>query len=352
MNPGKPEHRPLADNERLEARRSFLRWMGAGIAAPAGATWLPGAVLGDGPQDPDPVADDLRKAWNRAQSHGKAMLVALIPFERGKRKEFDFLVTEEQKKNPKPWPAWPPYSERGARLGRSLRLLDDQAMAAIGTTEFVCADELELRALIRSVRKEDDRPGRPTGEIPDAAMLLVETDGTVSVVVDKIPERENVAGGRGVFGDVEAQKRLREVSQKVADDLGREIRSRLFGDGAESSRRLARHVSSLGASRVEFETARSGSDADVRRCSLVFHFRGTQVSDAKERARFQKRLADLTRKSLLEGDFVGARWGSSGGCGSDYVHPRKDDGTGGMGIACGMGFVTDVDRRFLGFRVR
>ncbi|MBK8980208.1 MAG: hypothetical protein IPM29_30270 [Planctomycetes bacterium] len=328
-----------SEPRRTLARREFLRWLGVGLAVPAvglPARAAPGASTQD-PQDPlrraggVQVADDLLAAVRRARGFGKPLLVAVIPFERG-GPEGAGIPPQPAGVEPSDWPAWPPYSERGLRLGRALRYADDATLAVLATTELVCADRAELAQLL-------DVDG-----LPDAALLAVEPDGELHVAIDELPTIDLASDREPRQPDPRAEDKARAAARL----FGSALRRALYGDAGRVARRLAVHRQRLGPAAIVFERPDQGTDDDLRRCAPLYYAAASAVADPAERARWIARLASLSRALWIDAGPVGARWAESSGCGSDYV-----DGRGApLGIACGMGFVPPVNSLFLAFRVR
>ncbi len=338
-----PEHVNVPDHpgQRL-ARRDFLRWLGIGLAVPAtaGLGTATARLLQDPRQDPagnsDLVADDVAVAFRRAQGLGKALLVAVIPYGRTTEDPADELRAWKEWLGKQDagadWPAMPMGSELGLRLGRALRYADDETLAAIATTEFVAADAVELKELL-------EREELPRGEL-----LVVEPDGEVHVAVAALEPLE-LAGDRERYEqDPKAEAKARALAGRV----GEQIRTALFGDEHRLARRLAIHDDRIGAAGMEFVEPDDGSDRDLSRCAPAYLAAAMRIEEPSRRRPWIERLAALGRARYVQGGPVGARWGESDGCGDSYVDGRGP----AIGIACGMGFVSPVNSRFLTFRIR
>ena len=82
------------------------------------------------------------------------------------------------------WPSWPFAIERGQRLGLVLRYVDTETLAAIGTTEFVCAHDSEIREILGWTTEEDRKR-----ELPSGAMLLIDLEPfRIRSVCAELPE--------------------------------------------------------------------------------------------------------------------------------------------------------------------
>ena len=198
------------------------------------------------------------------------------------------------------WPAMPMGSELGLRLGRALRYADDETLAALATTEFVAADAVELKELLK------------LEELPRGELLVVEPDGEVHVAVEALEPLELAADLERYEQDPKAEEKARALAAR----FGARLRTALFGDAQRVARRLAVHDDRIGPAGMEFSSHADGSDRDLSRCARAYLAAAMRVEEPELRRPWIERLAALGRARYVQGGPVGARWGDSDGCGA------------------------------------
>jgi hypothetical protein len=314
------------------ARRQFL-FLGAGGVFGTALTASIGAALGGcsscgAPPGPRPALADCAAALAYARSIGKPLLVLVIPARR-----------ED---------GWESLWLRQNTFGELLNHGGDELLADLALCELACAGMAELRALLPQAA--------PSGE---ALMVLVETssgssrctaiDPELPVVPD--PFRLGLPGMEGAA----AQALSWEESRALVDQRIREriacvslaIRRSLVPDRAALDRRsrdAQRHFSS------DERRALLAGPAALDLLPLATIDRGAGIvrrsaeNDSAPRAALIQRLARAAEPRLVESPPPGAKWATSDGCGT-IVEGQSDEGR--SMIACGMGHVPELSRRFL-----
>ncbi|MEO0479553.1 MAG: hypothetical protein AAF196_08745 [Planctomycetota bacterium] len=334
----------------------FLSGVAIGMATPLGAAGRGARAFGFAGRSRPELHPDLQAAARRARTLGKPLLVvripALTPEQRHAIEEMNewYGDPDEKQAEAPEWSPWPLAVERGERLGLVLRYADTETLAAIATTEIVCANDAEIREVLGWTSEEDQKR-----ELPSGAMLLIDLEPRrVQSVCDELPTADPVlnADGSEIRWGWEDPQRNEAIAnaREAASLFGRRLESAMFGDAEHAAARLDNHRRSLGNSTVDFESADSGSNTDVRRCAGLYFAKARSIEPKSDQAPWFERLAELARLSLVSSDLPGARWVETLGCGADYTHPREDDAP--FGIDCGMGWVHPTRDRYLVFRHR
>jgi hypothetical protein len=283
-------------------RRQFARTLGAGIAACTVPGWLAACARRDGGATEHVSESGLRRPdVAAAAKKGRAML---------------FLHVEDD-------------AERSADLGRVvgsfLLQATDVEVAPLATVELSCAT---------------------TAEILELAPDLVSWTGVRAVLVPLHSPPVCILDGDPPpvvwthWGQEEAG--LHEASIRERNAWFAKALQRGLGDDAAS---LERHAdderAAVGAAPEGATPSEKYTDTWPNRARL----RASREPERREA--WIAALAASARAKVKAVPPAGSVWATSGGCGVSYELPGGADPS--AGIACGMGHVPEISRRFLHF---
>lgn len=325
-------------------RRTFL-------GTTAGAAFMPGFLArafgsesdATPPQDgPADRAAKLAAAWKQARARGKPLLVLVVP-------------TEQRD-------SW----ARGELLGALLNHGGDGVLQDLALCELACATSAEVRAAVGD-------PAPAPADRPEPLMLLVEPPTTVerarlvALQSDVTSLPNDLPRGGAVAAENEAGKSETEQAQTWQERMAAHERA---------SRACVDAVAKLLHEAVAKDVGQIAARADVNRAALTpaqiaqvdgYCAGGAAPSEGLllqaaavvrmaalaprrrgDAERLLSALAGSARAQWVTQPVPGARWASSDGCGMDIEGEKNNLGA----IACGMGFVPPLGRRFLYFYVQ
>jgi hypothetical protein len=312
-------------------RRALVR---AATAAAAGAFALPEVLraFAEG-QDPQPGgqqaggnkqpsrAEQVAAAVARSKAEGKPLLVFLVPA-----------------RQPERW-------ERELRLGAFLNHGGSSALLEVALCVPVCAGVDDLKPHLG----EKAIAGEPL-------MLLVDfAAGALPVVsiepkIDAPPQWETSHLHYDEF--LAAEKKAIEAGiEATTAELHKALHV-----GGDSLTRLAQRVRDRLADQEQrkldawFAASPAGgavpADELLVRAAAVVRVAAGKQPDAQRAATTAVLLAAIDR-ALVHKRIAGSRWATSTGCGERIEDPEP--GEPGLDVACGMGHVPELSRRFLDF---
>jgi hypothetical protein len=308
-------------------RRALVR---AAAAAAAGAFALP-EVLNAFPraQDPQPGgkqpsrAEQVAAAVARSRAEGKPLLVLVVP------------ARQED------------HGPRELRLGAFLNHGGSNALLEVALCVPVCASVDDLKQHLAS------------GDLGSAAvageplMLLVDLDAGKAPVVAAIdPKVDEPPQWRG------SKLPLEELAtaEKKAIEGGIEATTaelhKALHIGGDSLTRLSQRVRDRLADQDQrkldawFAGGAVPADELLVRAAAVVRVAAGRQPDAQRAATTAVLLAAIDR-ALIHKRIAGSRWATSQGCGEKIEDPEA--GEPALAVACGMGHVPELSRRFLDF---
>jgi len=303
-------------------RRSFLAAAGGAWLVP---DWLARAFAPSGEEPQDQKASDDRRAQLRgarraAEAHGKPLLVLLVPEQASER--------------------W----TRGSILGTFLNHAGDDALCDVALCELVCATAAEVREVLGKVAIE----GEPL-------MLLVEPGTAAKAEPPRSqslgaeflePPAEPVVFPSGPDALAAEEKGIRDRNARLAKVLHAAVAA---DRGALAARADAGRATLSEADRAALEQLFAGertAPADLLvRAAAVVCMTAEAPRTAGDRQRLRQAVANAARAVFVAKPVAGARWATSQGCGFTV----EGDADRGLAVACGMGHVPELGRRFLHF---
>jgi hypothetical protein len=224
----------------------------------------------------------------------------------------------------------------GEAWGQLVRFGSDQALADLALCDLACAE----LSLVRQVRPALE--GVPLGDV--LALLIepgsrrvrtVEADLTITTAFNLWEE-----GGMEQY-EAQAAKRVERMASALNSVLAPNVEvveQRLTQWGAAVGQ------DNVARARAAFDSPRPPS-AEIAARYPTFA-RAEAEEHVEQRAAWLEPLAATTRKRIEQGAPAGSRWAENTGCGCEI---EGEGGTGG--VACGMGRVPEMGRRFLAYWV-
>lgn len=256
--------------------------------------------------------DGLRGEIAKARERGKPLLVLVIPRESDAK--------------------W----DRGRALGAWINHADEEGMADLALVDVVCAGAEEVAGEFPEI-----------DPVEEPWMFFVDTRGVLPMVQPIDPELPVLPKLGGFWGGVEGTNVDQTIRNRIAA-LEAAVREAVAGGdrleflGKQSSAKLSTTervvIDSLLLARMDTELLDRGA------ARLRFAASKSKKSLA-ERRRVTTELAELAVQRHRQEPPGGAKWATSSGCG---VSVEGEVGL-GMMVACGMGFVPELSRRFLYF---
>jgi hypothetical protein len=295
-------------------RRTFLRSTatvtGLGLAA-AWPDWLARAFGDEGGQEKDSRAGEVAAAFARARQDRRPLLVLVIPAEEKLR------------------------HGRGQIFGEVIHHGGPGALDDLLLCEIVCATVKDVATALPHAAVQ----GEPL-------MLLVEAHEVAGALPAPVPIDPRIQlDVPARFDEREAtEKAIRERIDTVKEALHAAVlpkpdslaeRARRSRDALVEAERKALEEICAGKRATEPELVRRGA------AGLLL---AANAAAPETRDRVRRALDDAGEKLVRKGRPAGAKWASSSGCGIE-IEGEHD----GFGVACGMGYVPEMSRRFLWF---
>ena len=304
-------------------RRALVR---AAAAAAASAFALP-EVLKAFPRGQDPQqggkqpsrAEQVAAAVARSKAEGKPLLVFVVPARQAEDR-------------------WP----RELRLGAFLNHGGSNALLEVALCVPVCASVADLKGCLGGA----EVAGEPL-------MLLVDFAAgkapVVAAIDPKVDEPPLWRGSRSPHEElVVAETKVIEAGiEATTAELHKALHM-----GGDSLTRLAQRVRDTLADQDQrkldawFAGGAVPTDELLVRAAAVVRVAAGRQPDAQRAATTAVLLAAIDRV-LIHKRIAGSRWATSDGCGLKIEDPEADQAL--LGVACGMGHVPELSRRFLDF---
>jgi hypothetical protein len=288
-------------------RRDFLRTAAAG----AGVVSLPAFLRAAFAEEADGRAriDALVAARTRATAAGKPLLLLVVP---GK---------DDAK------------YERGSLFGEWIIHGGRDAQEELLCCEIACATMAEAHKALPGV-------ALPAGE---PLMVLLETkDGKLAgTAVD--PELPAIVLERAA-DENRTEQALRNRIALVAQAVHKEIlpEKTSIEERAGTNHRALPEFERASLTALVEGTGIAEAQV-VARGAAFLRFAAAKSASADARKRIRDALAEAYKTCVLDARPSGAKWAESCGCGVTV------EGDAGPGVACGMGYVPELSRRFLWF---
>jgi hypothetical protein len=283
-------------------RRTLLTRAMTAAAALAWPAWMAACVR----RGARPVT------WSTAKGEGKPILVFVVP-------------KDDSKKH------W-----RGTTFGAFLMHGGDEALADVAVCRVRCATVDEVEAFA---------PGATGGREP--WLVLIETHGETprgTPIGVKFPEtKDEPSAGfseRAKREDAEIRARIALLATAVSAAVSPDEET-ILRRAAEAREHLPNEVVERVGAAVE--AGMPGRPDDLGPAAAVFRLGMEHVP--AQRTVWTRQLADQARREVVTAPPPGAKWATSGGCGTTVEGEEND----GPRVACGMAMVPDVARRFLWF---
>ena len=287
-------------------RRGFLTLWGVGVAGVALPAWMAFELRTPG------AKERLAAARARAKAAGRPLLVILFPEDEAER----WTVGE----------AW----------GQLLHYGSDEVMSDLALCELACARLSDLRGLRPKLE------GLPAWD--SLALLLEPGASRVRVLQADLtpPDMTKIyeEGGLELY-ERQATERLEKMARALHATL------------APDERVVARRLEQWGEAQGEqalldalavLDTGRPPGAGLAARYPTLTRALAEEAGD--ERDAWLEVLSRATREQLESSAPAGTRWGVNTGCGCEI------EGEEGLGaVACGMGMVPEMGRRFLSYWV-
>ena len=308
-------------------RRALVR---AAAAAAAGAFALP-EVLRAFAEGQDPQPGGQQAGGNKQPSRAEQVAAAVA---RSKAEDKPLLVFVVPARQPERW-------ERELRLGAFLNHGGSSALLEVALCVPVCAGVDDLKPHLGG----KEIAGEPL-------MLLVDfaAEAPVVVAVDpKVDEPPSWRRNQLPYEQfVAAEKKAIETGiEATTAELHKALHV-----GGDSLTRLAQRVSDRLADQEQrkldawFAGGAVPADELLVRAAAVVRVAAGRQPDAQRAATTAVLLAAIDR-ALINTRIAGSRWATSTGCGERIEDPAP--GEPGLDVACGMGHVPELSRRFLDF---
>ena len=274
----------------------LLNW----LSACAGRSQLAEVQGGDQTATRWSPSRELAEAWGKARAAGQPMLVIVIPQDQEAR------------------------YERGHAWGELLMNGSDATLAELAPFELACGEMEAIRVTLDGVT------GVPEEE-HDA--VLVDPDGRATGI--NLPMAEVELGSLGQLDDLE---------QRLLDRMHL-VEAALSAALAPNVATLEHRARRATGSPLVVDPRAPGERSPLEQTELFpAAVRLHAEQHPPQREATLKLLADVVRRQLQFGSPAGAPWATSQGCGV-----RVEGQPENHGIACGMGHVPEVSRRFLYF---
>lgn len=309
-------------------RRRFFSAAMAAAGFTATRSWCTAWFL---PQDPDGTARErqLRAAVAKARAEGKPLLVFVVP---GDGTGEDRAAQNEA-------------ALRGRWFGAFLNHGGSRALTELALCVPACGRIDEVR--------------RVTGaKAIDGAPLLLLVDATGIGVEDAAPPKVtrldldlgSPFGQHGRSEDYDPAADERRVEAGI-EKLTKGLHQIVHQHGDSMAAMAAAVTSRLSSAQAQTLAAWFGGGAAppdelLVRCAAEVRRAIADQTDER-RAALQQSLVDAVEREIVHKPVPGARWYTSGGCGSEPEEKTAEEKQNGRMIACGMGMVPTHCERFL-----